>query len=485
MKYTACLPGDADETAFRQIARRAIAQGVSPSEIDFATGNEASLFAPLPEMIEAAPFSVPRSFADLLRNAICNRSHDRFALLYDVLWRVLRGQRELAENHADPIVGRLHKYAHHVRRDIHKMHAFVRFREQSVVGTSIFTSWFEPQHFILRRAIPFFVDRFNKMNWLIATPIGTAHWDQDELTFGPPVAKPTQGDDAVLDDLWLTYFKTTFNPARLRKKAMLAEMPRHYWANMPETALIPQMIASAHSRVENMEARLPLPPPRFAEKLVRAPEPVDDMSGMPIEALHAEIASCKRCPLHCAATQAVAGEGPADAHIMLVGEQPGDEEDLKGRPFVGPAGQLLDKALATAGLERNRLYVTNAVKHFKYEPRGKRRIHQRPNAGEVQTCKWWLDREIAIIRPKLVVALGATAAGALGGRPVSVTKERGPTLFGEKPGFVTVHPSYLLRLPDPSKKSEEYSRFVGDLSRALTLAGPHECSPPTRTPISA
>ena len=139
-----------------------------------------------------------------------------------------------------------------------------------------------------------------------------------------------------------------------------------------------------------------------------------------------EIRACRRCPLHCAATQAVPGEGPASARIMLVGEQPGDKEDLAGRPFVGPAGQLLDKALAEAGLARDALYLTNAVKHFKYEPRGKRRIHQKPNTGEVQTCKWWLDREIALVKPRLIVALGATAAGRFG-RPRGVGDETART----------------------------------------------------------
>jgi DNA polymerase len=476
MKYVAALRTDSDEADFRAVARRGIAHGVAPSELVFAKGDEASLFAPLPEVTEAAAFSVPQAFADLFRDAVCNAAHDRFALLYEVLWRSLRGERALAQNHADPAVARLQKYAHQVRRDIHKMHAFVRFREQHVGGVQVFASWFEPQHFILRRAMPFFVDRFNRMNWLIATPIGTAYWDQDGLSYGPPIAKPTQGQDAVLDDLWLTYFKTTFNPARLRKKAMLAEMPKHYWSNMPETALIPEMIAMAQVRVDDMAARAPLSPPRFAEKLSGRPEREGTACDMPIEALTAEIAACKRCPLHYAATQAVAGEGPSNAAIMLVGEQPGDEEDLKGKPFIGPAGQLLDKALAAIGAKRQDLYVTNAVKHFKYEPRGKRRIHQRPSAGEVQTCKWWLDREIAIIKPKMIVALGATAAGALAGRAVSVTKERGPTRFGAADGYVTVHPSYLLRLSDLTRKAEEYQLFTDDLLRALTVKSDQTCN---------
>jgi DNA polymerase len=463
MSFAAPLAVDADDAQFRAVARRCLANGIPPADVSFTVADQSSLFAALPETGADRPLLIPRSFADLMRDAICNSAADRFALLYDVLWRIVRGERRLAENHADPSVARLHAYAHNVRRDIHKMHAFLRFREQKDDGQSLFTAWFEPQHFILRRAIPFFVDRFSQMNWLIATPIGTANWDRRELEYGPPMDKPAATTDEVLDGLWLTYYKTTFNPARLRKKAMLAQMPKHYWRNMPETDLVPAMIAGARPRVEAMEAQAPMPPPRFATKLRERPVTNPEATPTAMASLKADIAVCRRCPLHCGATQAVAGEGPADAPIMLVGEQPGDQEDLQGRPFVGPAGQLLDKALGEAGLARSTLYVTNAVKHFKYEPRGKRRIHQKPNTGEIQKCKWWLDREIEIVQPRLIVALGATAAQALSGHAVSVTKERGPTMFGKKPGFITVHPSYLLRLPDAQKKAEEYARFVSDL----------------------
>jgi DNA polymerase len=161
----------------------------------------------------------------------------------------------------------------------------------------------------------------------------------------------------------------------------------------------------------------------------------------------------------------VFGEGPGDAAVVFVGEQPGDQEDLAGKPFVGPAGQLFDRALADAKLDRSRVYVTNAVKHFKYEPRGKRRIHQKPNAGEVRACRWWLEGELAAIQPALVVALGGTAALALAQRSISVTKARGPCEFGGWNGFVTVHPSFLLRLPDPDSKQLEYRAFVADLKQ--------------------
>src|SRR5688500_17835368 len=170
---------------------------------------------------------------------------------------------------------------------------------------------------------------------------------------------------------------------------------------------------------------------------------------------------CRRCPLYRLATQTVFGEGPAHAPVMLVGEQPGDHEDLQGRPFVGPAGRILDRALADAGVKRSRVYVTNAVKHFKFEPRGKRRLHKKPNAGEIEACKWWLDQELDIIKPALTVALGATAARALAGRAMPIGTSRGHLVeFRDGlPGLVTIHPSFLLRMPDPDMKEQEYRRF--------------------------
>jgi uracil-DNA glycosylase family protein len=190
-----------------------------------------------------------------------------------------------------------------------------------------------------------------------------------------------------------------------------------------------------------------------------------------LAALRREAAGCRRCDLYRHATQTVFGEGPAAAQIVLVGEQPGDSEDLAGKPFVGPAGKLLDRALDDAGIARAKVYVTNAVKHFKFEPRGKRRIHAKPNAGEIQACKWWLARELAALAPKFVVALGATAAQALSGRAVAVTRMRGreTELMGVR-GLITVHPSYLLRIPDDAAKAAEYGKFVADLRQAAKLA---------------
>jgi len=189
-----------------------------------------------------------------------------------------------------------------------------------------------------------------------------------------------------------------------------------------------------------------------------------------IAQLSREAQSCRRCALYKNATQTVFGEGSPRAAIMFVGEQPGDQEDRQGRPFVGPAGRLFDQALAEAGIDREETYVTNAVKHFKYEPRGKKRIHKRPDRGEIEACRWWLHAEIRLIKPELIVALGATAARALTGRTVTISKVRAETLdFMGHAGLVTVHPSFLLRVPDPASRAEEYRKFITDLKHAARL----------------
>lgn len=180
---------------------------------------------------------------------------------------------------------------------------------------------------------------------------------------------------------------------------------------------------------------------------------------------------CRRCPLWRNATQTVFGEGPDDAKVVFVGEQPGDQEDLAGKPFVGPAGKMFDAMLDDAGVDRQKVYVTNAVKHFKFEPRGKRRIHSKPNAGEVQACRWWIDRELDLIRPDLVVALGATAAQSLLGKAVPVTKMRGEVMQREDGlrVFITIHPSFILRIREPADKEAERERFLRDMKAVKRL----------------
>ncbi|MGO9134232.1 MAG: UdgX family uracil-DNA binding protein [Methylovirgula sp.] len=179
-------------------------------------------------------------------------------------------------------------------------------------------------------------------------------------------------------------------------------------------------------------------------------------------------AACERCSLYQAAAQTVFGEGSPSAALMLVGEQPGDQEDRQGHPFVGPAGVMLDRVLQEAGLDRDSVYITNAVKHFKFEPRGKRRLHKRPNHYEVQQCRWWLEREIEIVKPSLIVALGATAAHALSGRTITLSRERGRVmpLFNEMQGMVTMHPSAILRMREEDARHSAFESLVADFRKA-------------------
>jgi DNA polymerase len=190
-----------------------------------------------------------------------------------------------------------------------------------------------------------------------------------------------------------------------------------------------------------------------------------------LDELKAATMACRECPIGEFATQSVIGEGNAKAPLMLVGEQPGDQEDLAGKPCVGPAGQMLDRALAEAGVDRARTYVTNAVKHFKFEQRGKRRIHSRPNAGEIKASRWWFEQESTLVGPDVTVAMGATATRSVFGRAMAIGRSRGQAheLPDGGVGWVTVHPSYLLRIPDRVKKDEEFARFVADLKGAAAL----------------
>jgi uracil-DNA glycosylase family protein len=256
---------------------------------------------------------------------------------------------------------------------------------------------------------------------------------------------------------------------------MRREMPQRYWRNLPEARLIPELIARAEAQVQEMVAQPPSEPSR---RIVRAAQrasrdaPFDGQAPTSLEEVAAGVQLCRRCDLWRDATQGVVGEGPPAARLMFVGEQPGDQEDLAGRAFVGPAGQMLDKALAAAGVPRAETYVTNALKHFKHELRGKRRLHKTPDTGEVTACRWWLDSERRLVRPRVVVALGATAALAVFGKPTAIAKMRQQAiqLPDQAQGVITYHPSYLLRVPDAAAKAKAYALFVEDLKFAWSLA---------------
>lgn len=456
--YRVALTAPDDFDGWRAAARRLAVAGVDPADIVWQVGEQsADLFGdtPLPAERADAGFAVPCAFVDLAEKAILHREPERFALLYALLRR-LRARPGLMEDKADPLLRRVDMLAKAVRRDIHKMRAFVRFREMADAEGARFVAWFEPEHHIVRANAGFFTRRFASMRWSILTPEISMHWDGEALTQGPGAQRSDAPDGDPVEALWKGYYAAIFNPARLKTGAMLSEMPKKYWRNLPEAAMIPDLIAGAQAREAAMIATAPLPE--------KAPKRQGNAATV-WAAIRDEARGCTRCPLHREATQTIFGEGPIDAPLMFIGEQPGDQEDLAGRPFVGPAGQLLDRALAEAGVDRSRAYVTNAVKHFKFERQGKRRLHQSPDAGEIEACRWWLGQEIDLIRPRIIVALGASAARAMLGKAVTISRARGAAiaLADGAEAWVTVHPSYLLRLPDPDRQAEERARFVADL----------------------
>ena len=459
------LKDGADVDGFRRALRGLLSARVPPDDVVFTGADAPDLFGDA-TAADAPAVALPRRVGDLIGLVVCHRDSERYALLYRLVWRVLHGERHLLDVGSDPLVHRLDLMARTIRRDLHKMHAFLRFRRVEGEDRELFVAWFEPDHFILEATASFFVDRFRSLDWTILTPIGSMRWDRATLIFGPPARREDAPSEDRFEEGWRDYYESIFNPARVNPKAMRAEMPKKYWRNMPEAASIAALIREAPQRTARMIDREATMPAK--RKPERALEAMWDQEPKSIGELNAVIA--RAGPLVPGATQPVFGEGPEGAAIAFVGEQPGDQEDLQGRPFVGPAGQLLVRALREAGIDRDRVYLTNAVKHFKFEERGKRRIHAKPTAGEVRHYRPFLMKELDLVQPRFVVALGGTALLALSGKALPVTKARGPAHFENRPGYVTVHPSYLLRIPDEADKRRAYEAFVGDLRRIHDMA---------------
>ncbi|WOI54688.1 UdgX family uracil-DNA binding protein [Parvularcula sp. LCG005] len=469
------LDAETDFAGWRNHARRLCAKGIRPSEIEWRTpGMVADLFGVEPRGRNRAssddrPVTASRRFLTLAERVVAHRDPSRFARLYEILYR-LQEQPQFLNNTSDPLICWLMAAEKAIRRDVHKMHAFVRFRKagETDEGRECFAAWFEPEHRITRLAAPFFQRRFAAMNWLIVTPEDRAQWNGAELTFGPG---GTQADVPDVDDMeegWRQYYSSIFNPARLKISAMKSEMPVKYWRNLPEASLIPSLIQRAEDQQRAMIDRGGSEVNARVEKWTHQPATIAATPAQTLEELNTQARACTRCGLCEQASQTVCGQGPHNARLMLVGEQPGDEEDIAGRPFIGPAGRLLDSVLTEAGIDRKTSYVTNAVKHFKFEPRGKRRLHKTPNIKEIDHCRWWLNEERRLIAPKLIVGLGATAARSLLGKSVKLSENRGRILPVDPQTHVllTVHPSYLLRLPDREHAASERRAFVRDLTMA-------------------
>jgi uracil-DNA glycosylase family protein len=392
----------------------------------------------LPEA--SGSFNLPRALVSLASVAIQAREPDRFGLLYSLVWRTHAGEK-LLEDDGDTDMALARRLALLVRAEAHRMRTNMRFLQVAGDGGTRYLGWYVPAHFVLPANAQLIARRFPNLAFSIITPDGAAHWDGSRLLFSTGL-KHIADDDAL--QAWWE-----------RHGAQLLEQAEP-GTSVPEAEAVDEA---------------PRPPDRPAlgpVVLPSTPDPVLVRAGK-------DAAGCHRCPLYEPATQVVFGEGPAGATVMFVGEQPGDQEDVIGRPFVGPAGQMMDCAMEEAGIDRRTVYVTNAVKHFKFTPRGRRRIHQTPDVSEIQACSVWLGTERDHLRPRLMVLMGASAARAIMGRAVTISRERGrPIRMADgQTAFVTVHPSYLLRIPDEAAKAREYRAFVQDLRsiKAIIDAG--------------
>jgi DNA polymerase len=420
------LDSETDWAGWRAATRVLILAGIAPGKVRWSVGGDGDA---LPD--GNGSFNVSRSLVSLASLAIQAREPARFDLLYRLVWHANIGTTDEAG------LGQAQRLALAVRADAHRMRTHVRFLPVADGDRTRHLGWYAPAHHVLEANAQLIARRFPDLLFSIVTPDGAAHWDGADLWFAAGAAR--MADDDALQAWWRAHH--TLHHARTG-------------TSVPEAEALDEA-------------------PRPPDRPPLGPVVLRLGSDRGLQEAASEAGGCRRCHLYEPATQTVFGEGPRHAHVLFVGEQPGDQEDVIGRPFVGPAGQIMDRAMEEAGIDRRTVYITNAVKHFKFQPRGKRRIHQTPEAPEIQACRFWLDVELVGLRPKLVVAMGGTAARALLGRAVTISRERGRPieLPDGQQAFVTVHPSFLLRVPDDDAKAREYRAFVADLRKVIELAG--------------
>jgi DNA polymerase len=430
---------------------------------------------PAPQVQQPSqPPHIPRSLMDMLQAAACCRVPDRWAFLYRVIWRWQQGDHAV-QSPADEDGARLHAMVKAVHREEHDMHAYIRFRERPVeAGPPRFVAWYEPRHDVLPQVAEHFISRMGKVSWMIATPEASVLWDGHTLHNTGPLVNKAEDLEDTGEALWLTYYRSIFNPARLNTGVMHQHIASDRWKNLPEGKIVPQMVSEAGLGARKV-GQLQAVGQRRGTTIPIAPEDAQPERQQP-----SKLDECRRCELYQFATQAVPGEGPKHARIMLVGEQPGDQEDLAGEPFVGPAGKLLDRVCEAAGVDRKTVYVTNAVKHFKWEPRGKRRLHKTPVQREIEACHYWLDKELASVKPTVIVALGATALkSVLGTAAVTLKDSLGKPLRHDGRWVVTTyHPSYVLRVPGEDARHAAFAVMVQGLKLAHELLNRPPEEPP-------
>jgi uracil-DNA glycosylase len=494
---------DPSFASWRRLARSLLMEHVAPEDVAWReSGASATVFGaidpPPPGSVDPnapKPPKIAREFLAMLATAACFRAPDRWPFLYKALWRWTQGDRAVASPQ-DADGYRLHRMIEAVEAEENEMRRVLRFRHRDEsLGPPEFISWFEPVHDLLEHAAMHFATRMGAATWMIATPHGAAFWDGALLRVdrtSEPEEKPldfgevsgSMNGEAVSGDaieaLWLAYYESTFTDAQENAAKMASHMPVRYWKSPPNGRVDPSLISRAdpYARRDRYPRNVP---PEEQYTVDTNLEPINGTSLKEPPSLDA----CKRCSLWRNATQPVPGCGPADARVMLVGEQPGEQDDREGKPFLGPAGEMLDRAIAEAGLARGSMYLTNAVKHYKWEEdrssSDDERLHSTPTQREREACRFWLEDELRRIAPKAVVALGATALKALTGHRTALSEYLGKTI--EHKGHIivpTYHPSYLLRLTDEKVRAEVFGTIVEALVFAQQIA---DGTATIRTPV--
>ncbi|WP_213806751.1 UdgX family uracil-DNA binding protein [Granulicella sp. dw_53] len=497
-----------DFEAWREAAREALHSGYAPQDLDLQDATASASLALSLDTGEAptgTSFPRPHTSQAFLETAVfaaANRNPDRWNLLYRILYR-LQTDRVLLSQESDPDVAELLRLSAQVQREIHQMQVFVQFRKVLRAGELVlsdhrpvvldetlpppspnqpephhlvlatptpfgtnkteleqclpaepppnqppapdedceyFIAWYQPEHRILPLAAPFFAKRFAILRWTILTPDAIISWNpvSKTLTSAPGIPRETAPSEEELEDLWRTHYAEIATPIPLNP------VPK------PKPRVLPMA-----PRTQPKQSAEPFVPPHPTLRSIQEALP-----------------TCRGCDLYRHATQVVPGRGPAHAPLLIVGEQPGDQEDLQGLPFVGPAGKLLDRTLAELDIDRSLLFVTNAVKHFKFVQRGKLRIHQNPRLSELTACRPWLQAEIATLKPRVVLCLGASASKSLLGGSFGLMRDRGKvhsTPFADKV-IATFHPSAILRAPDEKARHQMLEHFKTDLAHAAHLA---------------
>lgn len=427
---------------WREFARKMILEERPPQSIQWSSGN-LSLFSleksedkqnyTRSSLNDLTHFSVPIDFLRVAEKVAYARDEDRWDLLYRLLYRLRFENRNLMNINVDPDVHRILNLAHSVRRDVHKMHAFVRFKKRIKNNEEVYVAWHQPEHLILPLAAPFFVRRFGDKPWSIFTPDESVHWDLEKLSFASGIPQREFQNEDQWDEIWKTYYKSIFNPARIKIKMMKSEMSPKYWSSMPETSLIQSLVREAPQRLQEMALN--------HNQAAHVP----DLNSL--EEVYIALNKCRACSLYQKNEElqrAVCGSGNIKAKIMIVEDKPSE------------CTKILDQILEQSDLPKEKLFFTNAVKHSKTT---------KPTGSELHACKPWLETEIKYIKPKVIVALGSTAALAILGRLPKLSEERGKIIRGSPFAEIIIlswNPASLLQMSNKEEASLRFQQIKDD-----------------------